>query len=166
MVNIEEEYRVDCGSANEVLAKLPDNIIQTTVTSPPYFGHRNYTPHDKDEIGAEELLEEYMSNLTAVFTVLYKKTRHDGTLWLNIGDTYRNNTLLGVPWRVAFALSSIGWKLRSDIIWYKPNAMPSSIKTRPTVDHEYIFSLLKIKITFIMPMPFVSRMSRSVRNPE
>ncbi len=145
MGSIEQGYRVDCGNASEVLAKLPDDIIQTTVTSPPYFGHRIYTPHGKNEIGTEESLEEYISNLTTVFTVLYEKTRPDGTLWLNIGDTYRDNILSGVPWRVAFALSSIGWKLRSDIIWYKPNAMPSSIKTRPTVDHEYIFFFAKGK---------------------
>jgi DNA modification methylase len=145
MESIEQGYRVDCGNASEVLAKLPDDIIQTTVTSPPYFGHRIYTPHEKHEIGTEESLEEYISNLTAVFTVLYEKTRHDGTLWLNIGDTYRDTILLGVPWRVAFALSAVGWKLRSDIIWYKPNAMPSPIKTRPTIDHEYIFFFAKEK---------------------
>jgi len=145
MGSIEQGYRVDCGHASEVLAQLPDDIIQTTVTSPPYFGHRVYTPYDKHEIGTEESPEEYIRNLTAVFTVLYAKTRPDGTLWLNIGDTYRDTTLLGMPWRAAFALSSIGWKLRSDIIWYKPNAMPSPIKTRPTVDHEYIFFFAKGK---------------------
>lgn len=145
MVSIEHGYRVDCGNASDVLAKLPDDIIQTTVTSPPYFGHRNYTPDGINEIGAEKSLDDYISHLTAVFSVLYEKTRQDGTLWLNIGDTYRDNALLGVPWRVAFALNSVGWYLRSDIIWHKPNAMPSSIKTRPTVAHEYIFFFAKDK---------------------
>lgn len=145
MGNYNFQYRVDCGDAREVLSKLPDSIIQTTVTSPPYFGHRQYTNGHSSEIGNETKLDLYINNLVSVFEELYKKTRDDGTLWLNIGDTYRNNTLLGVPWRVAFALGDVGWKLRSDIIWYKPNAMPSSVKTRPTVDHEYIFFFAKDK---------------------
>jgi site-specific DNA-methyltransferase (adenine-specific) len=145
MASIGREYRVDCGNASDLLAKLPDNLIQTTVTSPPYFGHRNYTSDGTNEIGTEKLLNDYIHRLTEVFSVLYQKTRPDGTLWLNIGDTYRENVLLGVPWRVAFALGSIGWSLRSDIIWLKSNAMPSSVKTRPTVAHEYIFFFAKEK---------------------
>jgi DNA modification methylase len=143
MAGYENIYRVDCGDAKEVLAGFQDDAIQTTVTSPPYFGHRQYTSLAKQEIGREELLEDYLSNLVNVFTELYRKTRRDGTLWLNIGDTYRNNVLLGVPWRLAFALVDAGWKLRSDVIWHKPNAMPSSVKTRPTVDHEYVFFFAK-----------------------
>jgi len=69
--------------------------------------------------------------------------RDDGTLWLNLGDTYRNGQLCGVPWRVALALQDRGWLLRSDIVWHKPNAMPSAVKTRPTTDHEYMFLLSK-----------------------
>ena len=136
-------YHVERGNAKEVLAKLPERTIQTTVTSPPYFGHRDYTKGTNEEIGREKQLSEYIQNLVDVFSELYIRTRDDGTLWLNIGDTYRNNVLLGVPWRVAFALGDVGWKLRSDVIWHKPNAMPSSVKTRPTVDHEYIFMFAK-----------------------
>lgn len=145
MANIRKSYLVKCGNATDVLNKLPEEIIQTTVTSPPYFGHRNYTGNNKSEIGIEKQLQEYIDNLVSVFEALYRKTSPDGTLWLNIGDTYRNNILLGVPWRVAFALGEIGWQLRSDVIWHKPNAMPSSVKTRPTVDHEYIFFFAKSK---------------------
>lgn len=145
MASIEREYRVDCGNASDVLARLPDNIIQTTITSPPYFGHRTYTPDGTNEIGTEQRLDDYISHLSAVFAVLLQKTRPDGTLWLNVGDTYRENVQLGVPWRVAFAVSALGWQLRSDIIWYKSNAMPSSVKSRPTVAHEYIFLFAKDK---------------------
>jgi site-specific DNA-methyltransferase (adenine-specific) len=67
--------------------------------------------------------------------------REDGTLWLNLGDTYRRGRLLGIPWRVALALQDAGWHLRADIVWHKPNAMPSSVRTRPTTDHEYLFLL-------------------------
>ena len=143
--DIKRNYTVACGNASEVLEGIPDGIIQTTVTSPPYFGHRNYSPGEKKEIGIERQIDEYIKNLVTVFEVLFRKTRNDGTLWLNLGDTYRNNVQLGVPWRVALALSSIGWQLRSDIIWHKPNAMPSSVKTRPTVDHEYVFFFAKSK---------------------
>jgi len=145
MAKLDKSFTVQSGNAKEVLLKLPDNFIQTTVTSPPYFGHRNYTPNSDNEIGTEKQLADYINNLVDVFAALYKKTADDGTLWLNIGDTYRNNLLLGVPWRVAFALGDAGWQLRSDIIWHKPNAMPSSVKTRPTVDHEYIFFFAKSK---------------------
>lgn len=145
MANVSKGYTVDCGNAQDILSKLKDGIIQTTITSPPYFGHRRYSPDAKDEIGIEKQLDEYIKNLVGVFEVLYKKTSDDGTLWLNLGDTYRNNVQLGVPWRVAFALGEVGWKLRSDVIWHKPNAMPSSVKTRPTVDHEYVFMFAKSK---------------------
>lgn len=145
MPKIKRDYTIVCGDAKKELVKLPDNLIQTTVTSPPYFGQRNYTSKEKNEIGIEKQLGDYINNLLEVFGELYKKTRHDGTLWLNLGDTYRNNLQLGVPWRVALALGEIGWNLRSDIIWHKPNAMPSSVKTRPTVDHEYVFFFAKNK---------------------
>jgi DNA modification methylase len=143
MGKFEYKYTVECGDAANVLSMLPDELIQSSVTSPPYFGHRKYTPNSQVEIGNEEKLDDYIANLVKVFSQLYKKTRANGTLWLNLGDTYRDGVLLGVPWRVAFALGESGWKLRSDVIWHKPNAMPSSVKTRPTVDHEYIFLFAK-----------------------
>jgi DNA modification methylase len=124
---------------------IPDNCIQAIITSPPYFGHRNYTGKDscESEIGREKNLKNYIENLVICFEVLKPKLKDDGLLWLNLGDTYRNKELQGVPWRVAFALKDRGWILRSDIIWKKSNAMPSSVKNRPTVEHEYIFLFSK-----------------------
>jgi site-specific DNA-methyltransferase (adenine-specific) len=78
-----------------------------------------------------------------VFSQVREVVRGDGTLWLNLGDTYRDGRLLGVPWRVAFALQDAGWILRADVVWHKPNAMPSSVTTRPTMDHEYLFLFSK-----------------------
>ncbi|MCT7977876.1 DNA-methyltransferase [Laspinema olomoucense] len=124
---------------------IPENCIQVIITSPPYFGHRNYTGEEDcpDEIGREQTLDDYIENLVTCFTRLKPKLKENGLLWVNLGDTYRNKELIGVPWRVAFALKDSGWILRSDIIWKKPNAMPSSVKNRPTTEHEYIFLFSK-----------------------
>lgn len=137
--------KIILGDVRKVHGQIPDGSFQCIVTSPPYFGHRKYSGDDFsiDEVGREENLEDYISNLVKCFGVLKNKLRDDGLLWLNLGDTYRNKSLLGVPWRVAFALQNDGWVLRSDIIWHKPNAMPSSVKDRPTTDHEYIFLFSK-----------------------
>ncbi len=128
------------GDIREVAPKLPEQWFQAIVTSPPYFGQRNYTDdRNQLEIGQEHELEQYVANLVQVFRLLRQRLRPDGLLWLNLGDSYRGKSLLGIPWRVALALQDDGWILRSDIIWYKPNAMPSSVKDRPTTDHEYVF---------------------------
>ena len=95
------------------------------------------------EIGSEPDVDTYIKNLTEIFSILKNKLADDGLLWLNLGDTYRKGRQLGVPWRVALALAADDWYLRSDIIWNKPNAMPSSVKSRPTVSHEYIFLFSK-----------------------
>jgi DNA modification methylase len=137
--------RVHTGSAVDVLSTLPSKCVNTVVTSPPYFGHRKYTGEfdSVDEVGREESVGDYVQRLVKIFEEVRRVLRDDGTLWLNLGDTYRANQLLGVPWRVALALQDDGWLLRSDIIWHKPNAMPSSVKTRPTTDHEYLFLFAK-----------------------
>lgn len=124
------------------LTTLEDRSVQVTVTSPPYFNLRNYNG-DEREIGKEKSQEEYIRRLADVFDVLKDKTSHDGLLFLNLGDSYVKGELLGMPWRVALALKDAGWVLRSDIIWHKPNAMPSSVKNRPTPDHEYLFMFAK-----------------------
>ncbi|WP_083517301.1 DNA-methyltransferase [Alicyclobacillus shizuokensis] len=127
-------------------ALLPDNFFQAIITSPPYFGHRQYSTNSEQsayEIGRETDVDEYVSNLVKAFESIKPKLKSDGLLWLNLGDTYRNKRLLGVPWRVALALQDNGWILRSDIIWHKPNAMPSSVTSRPTTDHEYVFMFSK-----------------------
>ena len=136
-------YTVVTGDAREALAGLDDGSVQLTVTSPPYFSQRHYTTDAAAEIGRERSVDEYVAHLVAVFDRLHAKTRDDGLLFLNLGDTYRRGVLLGVPWRVALALGERGWILRSDIIWKKPNAMPSAVKNRPTVEHEYVFMFAK-----------------------
>jgi site-specific DNA-methyltransferase (adenine-specific) len=137
-------FRVECGDAAEVLTGVPKGAFDCAVTSPPYFGHRDYSGGIKArEIGQECNVSTYVQNLVNVFREVRRTLRDDGTLWLNLGDTYREGRMLGVPWRVAFALQDDNWILRADIIWHKPNAMPSSVKSRPTVDHEYIFLFSK-----------------------
>ena len=165
------------GDAREFAAQLPAQSVQTIVTSPPYYSLRAYLPSDHPdkgrEMGAEATVEEYVANLVALFAALRHALRDDGTLWLNLGDSYggiRGNItpapdnkhphaaadtpgdgkqgttrkqLLGIPWRVAFALQADGWYLRQDIIWSKPNPMPESVRDRCTKAHEYLFLLSK-----------------------
>lgn len=162
----------DCIAA---LESLPGVSVQMCVTSPPYWGLRDYGT--AGQLGAEETPAEYVRNLVNVFAAVKRVLKDDGTLWLNLGDTYAANRsyqvpstkggpkhapaqgfrgsamrvpeglkekdLIGIPWRVAFALQEDGWYLRSDIIWEKPNAMPESVKDRPTRCHEYLFLLTK-----------------------
>jgi len=138
-------WKIVQGSAVDVLPTLEQGSVQTVVTSPPYFGHRRYAPDvdESSEVGRESTVGAYVEKLVEVFGLVRESLSDTGTLWLNLGDTYRKKQLLGVPWRVALALQDDGWFLRSDIIWHKPNAMPASIKDRPTPDHEYIFLLTK-----------------------
>lgn len=131
------------GDSLDSLKKMPDDLIQVAVTSPPYYGQRDYGCIG--QVGIESTPQEYIEHLVKVFREVRRVLREDGTLWLNLGDKYVNNQLLGMPWRVAIALVEDGWILRSDVIWQKPNAMPSSVKTRPTTDHEYIFMFSKSK---------------------
>jgi DNA modification methylase len=168
------------GDCREILKTLPDNSVNCCVTSPPYFGLRDYGADG--QIGLENTVGEYVGALVEVFKEVKRVLRTDGTCWLNLGDSYigykgekLNNTgkrgtgefspipkgrpglmpatpqseglgqkqLIGVPWRVAFALQDDGWWLRSEIIWHKPNAMPESVTDRPTKAHEQIFLLTK-----------------------
>ncbi|MDO4569056.1 MAG: site-specific DNA-methyltransferase [Planctomycetia bacterium] len=152
------------------LQKLPSLSIQCIVTSPPYWGLRDYGI--EGQIGLEEKLQQYINKLVSIFAEAKRVLKNDGILWLNIGDGYTSGNrgyrapdkknparamnvrpdtpeglkpkdLLGIPWRLALALQADGWYLRSDIIWNKPNAMPESVKDRPTRSHEYIFMLTK-----------------------
>jgi len=158
------------GDAFTVLQRLPSNYVQCIVTSPPYWGLRDYgIPGQR---GLESELQQYINNLVRVLAEARRILRHDGILWLNIGDGYTSGNrgyratdkknparamatrpdtpvglkpkdLLGIPWRLALALQADGWFLRADIIWHKPNAQPESVKDRPTRDHEYVFMLTK-----------------------
>lgn len=163
------------GDCRELLSTLPDKSVQMCVTSPPYWGLRKYSD-DPREIGGESTPAEYVQALLAVFTEVWRVLRDDGTLWINLGDAYANDTkwggktsgkhagglqgttyigrnrtqtglpsksLIGLPWRVAFALQDAGWILRCDIIWHKPSVMPENVKDRPTRSHEYLFLFSK-----------------------
>ena len=120
---------------------MPTGLVHTAVTSPPYYGQRDYGLDG--QIGTEASPEKYIDCLLAVFRELRRVLRDDGTLWLNIGDKYLDGALQGMPWRLALSMIQDGWVLRSDIIWHKPNAMPHSVKSRPTTDHEYMFMFSK-----------------------
>jgi DNA modification methylase len=133
-----------CGDSRDVLRGLPDKSVQACITSPPYFGLRDYNVDG--QIGMEETPEEYVAALVAVFRNVRRVLRDDGTVWLNLADSYAGSgrgakNLIGIPWRVAFALQVDGWYLRQDIIWAKPNPMPESVRDRCTKSHEYIFLL-------------------------
>jgi len=130
------------GDSLSVLRTIPDETIQCIVTSPPYYNQRDYGVSES-QIGQEENIEHYIQKLVSVFSECKRVLKQDGLLWLNLGDKFQNGILLGIPWRVALALQHAGWILRCDIIWHKPNAMPHSAKTRPTVDHEYVFMFSK-----------------------
>jgi DNA modification methylase len=169
-------HRIILGDCIEGMKTLPDGCVQTCVTSPPYFGLRAYGGGDA-EIGQEDTVDGYVQKMTEVFREVRRILRDDGTLWLNLGDTYmsakncapppqtiggqrgmpsdfvpgnrkdqkglKTKDLIGIPWRVAFALQADGWYLRQDIIWNKPNPMPESVEDRCTKAHEYIFLMSK-----------------------
>ena len=171
------------GDCLQTLKTLPDQSVHCCVTSPPYWGLRNYG-HD-GQIGQEETPEAFVSKLVEVFREVHRVLRDDGTLWVNLGDSYagsgkgawgseasvdearqrtkevyiptrddaplaghvpaglKRKDLVGIPWRVAFALQQDGWYLRQDIVWHKLNPMPESVTDRCTKAHEYIFLLSK-----------------------
>ena len=131
------------GNCLETLSSLEEKSVNTCVTSPPYWGLRDYGTDD--QLGLEETPEKFVENLVNVFREVRRVLRDDGTVWLNLGDSYLSNKQLGgIPWRVAFALQADGWYLRQDIIWSKPNPMPEMVKDRCTKAHEYIFLLSKL----------------------
>ena len=134
-------FQVICSDVRKGLSRLNDSSVDTVVTSPPYYGQRDY--ESDIQIGHEKTIEDYVDTLVEIFGAVRRVLRPEGTLWLNLGDKYLNGQLQGLPWRVALALQADGWVLRSDIIWHKPNAMPSAVKNRPTTDHEYIFLLTR-----------------------
>ena len=149
MRKISHSTKLIVGDCRQALQTLPDQSVHCCITSPPYYGLRNY--EHSDQIGQEKSPDGYVQELVVVFDEVHRVLRNDGTLWLNLGDTYSNRDewglkkkdLMGIPWMAAFALRSAGWYLRSDIIWEKPNPPPSSIIDRPTPSHEYVFLLTK-----------------------
>jgi DNA modification methylase len=167
------QLTIYCGDSLAVLRELPDETVNCVVTSPPYWGLRDYGV--EGQMGQEKTPAEYVANLTEVFREVRRVMRSDGTAWVNMGDCYngsgakarqRNSPkqmtnrggqsqrgtdisglkpkdLVGMPWRLAFALQADGWYLRQDIIWHKPNPMPESVRDRCTKAHEYVFLLTK-----------------------
>nr|WP_174763040.1 site-specific DNA-methyltransferase [Anabaena sp. UHCC 0187] len=140
-IDLEQANFLINGEALNSLKKLPNSLVQTVITSPPYYGQRDYCT--EEQIGIEENPDEYINKLLEIFDEVKRVLKEDGTLWINLGDKYIDGNLAGLPWKLALALKERGWILRSDIIWYKPNAMPSSVKNRPTTDHEYMFLFAK-----------------------
>ncbi|MCL6559379.1 MAG: site-specific DNA-methyltransferase [Firmicutes bacterium] len=172
-INKKMSYIIN-GDALAALKHLPEETVQTCVTSPPYWGLRDYGI--PDQIGTEMDVCEYLDKLVKVFREVKRVLKPDGTFWLNMGDGYTSGgrtyrapdkktdnghvvrglpfrpptpaglkpkDLLGLPWRLAFLLQEDGWYLRADIIWFKPNILPESVKDRPTIAHEYVFLLTK-----------------------
>jgi DNA modification methylase len=143
--------KIIVGDVRDKLKTLPDKSVQCVVTSPPYWGLRDYK--NDNQIGLEKTFTEYVKNLTSIFNEVKRIIKDDGVLWLNLGDTYaskddltngiKGKNLIGIPWRVAFALQEDGWYLRQDIIWAKPNPMPEPVKDRCTKSHEHIFMFTK-----------------------
>ena len=158
------------GRASEALGLLPSKSVQTVVTSPPYWSLRDYDAGEP--FGRDDALSDYVASIAADFRKLRRVLKDDGTVWLNIGDAYTSGNrryrapdkknraramsvrprtprglkpkdLIGLPWRVAFALQDDGWWIRSEVIWYKPNAHPESVGDRPTKAHETVFLLSK-----------------------
>ena len=169
----ENTNKIICGDALETLRKFPDESIHCVITSPPYYGLRDY--HKERQIGREKTVEEYLERLVAVFREVKRVLKADGTCFLVIGDSYagtgskgeqndpkypkgrngqnssitqkvlgyKSKDLMGIPWRLALLLREDGWYLRSDIIWHKENAMPESCRDRPTRSYEHVFLLSK-----------------------
>lgn len=126
----------------DYLATLPDDSVDCVVTSPPYWQQRDYSVNG--QIGLEETFDEFLDTLVIVFWEVKRVMKPTATLWVNMGDKMVNKQMVGQPWRLAFALQErVKFWLRSDIIWHKPNPMPSSVTDRPTKAHEYIFLLTK-----------------------
>jgi DNA modification methylase len=143
-------FEVRIGDCVRSLKAMPSGSVQSAVTSPPYWNLRDYGADG--QLGLEGTPQAYLANMVAVFRELRRVLRDDGTLWLNIGDSYSNKNLsgwckgselVGMPWHLAFALQQDGWYLRSEVIWHKPNPMPESVKNRPTRCHEQVFLFSK-----------------------
>jgi site-specific DNA-methyltransferase (adenine-specific) len=137
-----EGLKINIGDCLESMREMADQSVNCCITSPPYFGLRDYG--DSGQIGLESTADEFILALVEVFREVRRVLRNDGTLWLNLGDSYgKGKNLLGIPWRAALALQADGWIIRQDIIWQKPNPMPESVRDRCTNAHEHIFLMSK-----------------------
>jgi len=135
------QYEIHCGNALEVLPQLPSASLHTCITSPPYWNQRKYA--SESALGNEPTVEEFVENLCEIFDEVQRVLVPEGSLWLNIGDTYKNKNLLGVPWRVALALQARGWILRNAIVWDKQKGNPDNAKDKLRNIYEQVFHLVK-----------------------
>lgn len=150
------------GDCRQVLRTLPEASVNCCVTSPPYWGLRDYGMDL--QIGKDDEPDQYVTSLLAVFRQVRRVLRPDGTVWLNLGDTYgADKNLLGIPWRVALALQADGWWLRCDCVWGKINCMPESVTDRPSRVHEYVFLLSRSKRYYYDGAAVVEAQSESER---
>lgn len=146
-----DDVEIFQGDCRTILPTLEANAYHSCITSPPYFNQRDY--RIDGQFGLEDTPQAYIDGLVAIFREVRRVLRNDGTLWLNLGDGYANQSyadngikardLIGMPWRIAFALQADGWYLRQDIIWQKPDTMPEPAKNRCVKAHEYIFLFAK-----------------------
>jgi DNA modification methylase len=139
-------YRVICGEALEVLKTLPTASVDLCMTSPPYWGHREY---EVKSIGQEETCEEYVKDLCRVFREVKRVLKPEGSLWLNLGDSYDAKSLVGIPWRVALRMiDQDGWILRNDVIWNKVKGSPDNSRDKLRNIHEHVFHFVQLKTYF------------------
>ena len=128
-------------NTTEAVKRIPDKSISVIVTSPPYWNLKDY--YNKNQIGAEKKPEEYVEKLLFIFNSFLRILKDDGAFFLNIGDSYANQSLQMIPQRIAIGMQEQGWLIRNQIIWHKPNAMPSPVKNRFSNSYEFIYFFSK-----------------------
>lgn len=138
---MDKQHRILCGDAVEVLRSQPPSCVALTVTSPPYYLHRDYGI--QGQIGQEPTLEKYLARIGSVLEEVLRVTDDKGTCFIVIGDTYRDRRLLLVPHRLAILASEVGWTVRNDVIWHKTSPPPESPRNRWRSGHEHILFLSK-----------------------
>ncbi len=160
------------GDAREVLRTLAEDSVDCTVTSPPYYSGRRHVGDTIHEIGSEKTVDEYVQALASVGRELYRVTKPTGSYWLNLDDKCERKEWLGIPWRVAFAMREIGWKIRNEVIWHKPRHVRNAAKDRLTPAHELLFHFVKSKDAYYdmdairkPPLPPISGKNGVVRTP-
>lgn len=154
-------FELMCGNSLEILKNISDKSINMIITSPPYYNLRDYG--STNEIGKEKTVDDYINNLLAIFNECYRVLKDDGSMWINIDDVYINQSLACIPDRLKMELVSNGWICRNEVIWHKPNAMPSSVKTRFNNDYEKLFFFTKSKYYFFNTQyePFKSKVIKN-----
>jgi DNA modification methylase len=139
--NSPDNYLLYCGDAAKVLRDIPERSLDCCITSPPYWQQREYAGNS--ELGKEAKVESYLDNLSEIFALLKQGLKDEGSFWLNLGDTYKNKNLMGIPWRVALKLQDDGWILRNAVVWNKVKGNPCNAKDKLRNVYEHIFHFVK-----------------------